>query len=106
MLTISAEHFDKRYGANALKNYRYIGQQEIGKKNSYLHWQIFISNPSRKGAIKFETLRKAFPVTEGGSVRIDPYNSNSSTNIRYNWTSDTKPMGGVHRSNLHLKLLP
>lgn len=44
MMTIDANKYSRVEVAEALQNYRYVGQQEIGEENKYLHWQIMIDN--------------------------------------------------------------
>jgi len=91
MLMVSADHFDRDFVANALQNYRYIGQMEIGEKRGFRHWQIFIDNPSTAGAIRFDTLRNAFPANFGGSVDIEAYDKTRGTKLQcFNYVSKSK----------------
>jgi hypothetical protein len=96
MMTVDAKEYSRVEVAEALQNYRYVGQQEIGKENKYLHWQIMIDNPT---PIRFTTLRNAFPIERGGSVRIEPYDADrGSKQDCYNYV--TKSETAIHGTRL------
>lgn len=58
LLTLPAAEYDRQTVERELAPYPYVGQLEEGSETAYRHWQIYIENPS---AIRFSTLRRAFP---------------------------------------------
>lgn len=89
ILTLPADEYDKDYVTEKLSKYTYIGQLELGGKTEYLHWQVYIENPTQ---IKFTTLRNRFP-----KGHFEPRKGTKKQAYEYVTKSDTSQ--GVTISN-------
>lgn len=58
MLTIPAAEYSKEQVEAALASYTYVGQLEEGEETGYVHWQVYVDNPT---GIRFSTLKNKLP---------------------------------------------
>jgi len=62
MLTLQASAWSRAEVEYALKDYRWVGQLELGEKTGRYHWQLCIWNTNKQTSVPFSTLKNKFPI--------------------------------------------